>query len=277
MWNYSERVVDHFLHPRNVGEVENPDGVGEVGSLACGDVLRITFKLDDKGRIADIRFKTFGCASAIASASALTEMAKGKTLAEAEEITNRDIAEYLGGLPDQKMHCSVLGREALGAAIYNCRTGKHDRRRLEGKVVCKCFGVTEKEIERVVRENRLTSVEEVTHYTKAGGACGQCHGDIAAVIEKVWKDIRAKEAGEETMTLVQKIRLIEKVLDEEVRPALRMDGGDIELVDVRDNQVLVRLRGGCSGCPMAGLTLKRVVEEKLRQAVSRDIVVEDMR
>ena len=274
MWEYSEKVIEHFLHPRNVGEVENPDGVGEVGSLACGDVLRISFKLDDQGRIADIRFKTFGCASAIASASALTELAKGKTLEEAEKITNRDIAEYLGGLPDQKMHCSVLGREALEAAIYNYRTGRQAQRRLEGRVVCKCFGVTEKEIERVVRENRLTSVEEVTHYTKAGGACGQCHGDIAAIIEKVWKDIRAEEGGDRPMTLVQKIRLIEKVLDEEVRPALRMDGGDIELVDVRDNRVQVRLRGGCMGCPMAGITIKRVVEERLRRSVSPDIVVE---
>lgn len=283
MWDYSEKVIDHFLHPRNVGEVENPDGVGEVGSLACGDVLRLTFKLDDQGRIADVKFKTFGCASAIASASALTEMVKGKTLEEAEKITNRDIADYLGSLPEQKMHCSVLGREALEAAIHNYRTGGKETRKLEGRVVCKCFGVTEKEIERVVRENRLTSIEEVTHYTKAGGACGQCHQDIAAIIDRVWEEIKREEAGREAapeggrMTTVQKIKLIEKVLDEQVRPALRMDGGDIELVEVQDNRVQVRLRGGCFGCPMAGLTLRRVVEERLRQAVSPDLVVEEVR
>lgn len=108
MWNYTDKVMDHFLHPRNVGEVENPDGVGEVGNAACGDALKLTFKLDKEGRIADVKFKTFGCASAIASSSALTELVKGKTLEEAEKITNQQIADMLGGLPEAKMHCSVM-------------------------------------------------------------------------------------------------------------------------------------------------------------------------
>ena len=181
MWDYSEKVLDHFHHPRNVGTIENPDGVGQVGALACGDALKLMFKLGPDGRIADVKFQTFGCASAIASSSALTEMIKGMTLEEASKVTNADIAKYLDGLPEQKMHCSVMGMEALEAAIANYRTGDTSVRELkDDPLVCTCFNVHESEIVEAVRINRLTTVEQVTNYTKAGGACGKCKGAIQA-------------------------------------------------------------------------------------------------
>ena len=277
MWEYTEKVKDHFLHPRNVGEVENPDGIGEVGSMACGDALKLTFKLDANKRISEVKFKTFGCASAIASSSALTEIIKGMTLEEAEKVTNQHIANYLGGLPEQKMHCSVMGREAMEVAIANYRTGIASKKILQGKVICTCFGITEEEIERVVRDNSLTTIEQVTNYCKAGGGCGGCHGDIARIIEHVRAELAAKSAAQKPakMTVLHKIKLIEETLDREIRPMLQRDGGDIELIDVSGNNVTVSFRGMCAGCQSATITMKDVVEAKLREFVTSDLVVEE--
>ena len=275
MWEYSEKVKDHFINPRNVGVIENADGVGEVGSLACGDALTLYLKLDDEGRIGDAKFLTFGCASAIASSSALTEMIIGKTLEEAERITNDDIAAYLGELPKEKMHCSVMGKEALDKAIAHYRG--EALKEVEGRIVCECFGITEREIEKTVREHRLTSIEDVTGYLKAGGGCGKCHDDIQQIIDGVFgQPIRIQPGPKKELTNIQKIRLIEETLEREIKPALRQDGGDIELVDVDGVRVMVRLRGTCAGCKASQVTLKNVVEAKLRELVTRDLVVEEV-
>ncbi len=280
MWEYTDKLKDHFFNPRNAGEIQDPDGIGEVGSLACGDALKLTFKLDENGRIRDAKFKTFGCASAIATSSVLTEMIKGKTLDEAAKVTNRDIANHLGGLPDQKMHCSVMGREALEAAIENYRGGGKKKHELQGRVVCNCFGVTENEIERVVRENNLATVEDVTNYCKAGGGCGGCRGEIEKIIEKIQGDkikqiltATPRRAGK--LTNIRKIHLIQQTINEQIRPALRAHGGNIELIDVEADKVIVAFRGMCAQCMLAEYTMKDVVEAKLREFVSDELFVEE--
>jgi len=280
MWDYTEKLKDHFFNPRNVGEIEDADGIGEVGSLACGDALKLTFKLDKKGRIAHAKFKTFGCASAIATSSVLTEMIKGMSLDEAARVTNKDIADYLGGLPEQKMHCSVMGREALEAAIENYKGGGKKKHELEGNIICTCFGVTDKEIERVIVENNLTTVEQVTNYCKAGGGCGGCQGEIEKLIEKIQVDkikqpiVTVPRRGEK-LTNIQKIQLIQQTINEQIRPALRAHGGNIELIDVEGNKVIVAFRGMCAQCRLTEFTMKDVVEAKLREFVSKDLFVEE--
>ncbi|MBW2265228.1 MAG: Fe-S cluster assembly protein NifU [Deltaproteobacteria bacterium] len=274
MWDYTDEVKEHFLNPRNVGEVDDPDGVGEVGSLACGDALKLTFKVDEQKRIKDVKFQTFGCASAIASSSALTEMVKGMTLEDAEKITNQDIADYLGGLPKEKMHCSVMGRDALEKAIahYHGRPEK----KIEGNVVCECFGITDVEIERVVREDNLMTVEDVTDYTKAGGGCESCHERIQEIIDQVHGKSHVVQHKPTGLTNIQKIKLIEETLEREIKPSLKKDGGDIDLVDVDGNTVFVRLHGTCATCTASEVTLKHYVESKLRDLVTPELVVEEI-
>ena len=274
MWEYTDKVREHFLNPRNVGVIDDADAVGEVGSIACGDALKLMIKLDDDERIVDAKFQTFGCASAIASSSALTEMIIGKTLEEAEQITNDHIAEYLGGLPKEKMHCSVMGRDALERAIA-CFRGEPEKE-VEGEVICECFGVTDLQIERAVRESNLTSIEDVTDFVKAGGGCENCHDNIQDIIDQVLGQGPRLKKKLAVLTNIQKIKLIEDALSREVRPELKKDGGDIELVDVDGNRVMVALRGRCATCTASEVTLKHYVESKLRELVMPELVVEEV-
>ena len=282
MWFYSGKVKELFRNPKNVGEIKNPDAVGEVGNIICGDALRLTLKIDKKtDKILDAKFQTFGCASAIASSSAMTLMIKGMTVEEASKVTNKDIAEYLGGLPNEKMHCSVMGMEALEAAIANYR-GAPVKKKIVGeeKIVCKCFSVTDKKIIRAIKENNLRTVEEVTNFTKAGGGCGKCKPEIEKLLEEYWgkeatKGIYPEDKVKKKLTNLQKISLIQGTIEREIRPSLKADGGDIELVDVDRNKVYVKFLGTCLGCPSTGVTLKALVESKLKELVDKDIVVEE--
>ena len=283
MWDYTDKVKDHYMNPRNVGEINDADAVGEVGNIVCGDALKLSLKIDKKDeRIMDAKFQTFGCGSAIASSSALTEMIRGKTLSEAEQITNQDIADYLGGLPQEKMHCSVMGREALEAAIARYRGKEVVREEEEGKLVCQCFGVTDKKIEKVIRENNLTTVEQVTNYTKAGGGCGAC----IPKIEDILKEVRGQKEGEPAekkaaprkgLTNIQKMQLIQETIEKAIRPQLQRDGGDIELIDIDGPRVLIALRGMCANCVAAEATIKGQIEARLREFVDENIIVEEVK
>ena len=277
MWNYTEAVHDHFLRPHNVGPLEGANAVGEVGSLACGDALKLYLKISEQGIIEDATFETFGCASAIASSSVLTDMIKGMSVEDALKISNKDIANALGGLPKQKMHCSVMGQEALEAAIRQWKgeppvPHAHE----EGKLVCKCFGVTDAQIIRAIRDNGLKTVEEVTNYTKAGGACGECLDEIGEILavelkQKPLVELKPKPR----MTNVQRMQLVLKTIEEEIKPLLAADGGDIELVDVDGLRVVVSLRGRCAQCRSSDVTIRDLVQRLLREHVEPDLVVEE--
>lgn len=294
MWDYSEKVLELFYHPKNQGAMDPSSEpgvrvvVGEVGSITCGDALRLYLKVDEASeRILAASFQTFGCTSAIASSSALTELITGLTLDEALRIDNRQIADYLGGLPPAKMHCSVMGQEALEAAIYSYRgLPLPDHTDDDSALVCSCFGVSEQKIRRLIRENRLTSVEEVTAYSKAGGGCGSCLAQIEDLIAAVLAETDAtpsedsrnskgnsqnqtepSPAAPSPLTTLQKIARIQAVLDEEVRPLLLADGGDVELYDLEGDQVWVRLKGSCAACPSQQNTLRLLIETRLQEQV----------
>ena len=318
MWDYSEKLKDHFFKPRNVGVLEDANGVGEVGSIACGDALKLMFKVNtDTHVIEDARFQTFGCGSAIAASSALTELIIGKTVDEARKLTNRDIADFLDGLPPEKMHCSVMGAEALAAAVASYRgEAVDDDDHEDGALVCKCFGVDEGMLGRAIRTNKLTTLEQVTFYTKAGGSCATCHEAVEEVLAATNADMVA--AGEllpgeaftaraatapapapaarmasapitiappkpkasatpaqpgaaAGLTPAQEILAIGRVIDE-MRGTFKADGGDVALVDVSGDLILVHLTGTCAGCQLAGTTLGGV-QARITSTLGRPVRV----
>jgi NifU-like protein len=285
MWDYSDKVKDHFFNPKNAGAVANANAVGEVGSISCGDALRLTLRVNETTEIIeDAGFQTFGCGSAIASSSVLTEIIKGMTLDQALKVTNQDIANELDGLPPEKMHCSVMGREALQAAVANYRGEEWRDDHEEGALICKCFAIDAVMIEEMVWANKLRTVEDVTNYTKAGGGCAACHEDIEAILEKVLKergetfDPNAAPIEKPVVTAVkapltnlQRIKKIEEVLTS-LRPQLMADGGDVELVEVIDNTAYVNMTGACNGCQMAAMTIAGI-QQRLMEVLGEFIRV----
>jgi NifU-like protein len=305
MWDYSDKVKEYFFNPKNSGPLEAANGIGDVGAISCGDALRLMIKVEPATDvISDARFQTFGCGSAIASSSALTELIIGKTIEDALKLTNQDIADYLGGLPPEKMHCSVMGYEALRAAVANYKGEAWVDDHEEGALLCKCFGIDEGMVERAVRMNTLTTLEQITHFTKAGGGCGTCAEQIEAALFRVNAamvaegGLSAEEAFDPNraanvkkpkrkvsplapkkpaavagakLTTVQRIRLIEQSL-EELRPVFRQDGGDCELVDVEEDRVFVKFSGACRGCQLESVTLQGV-QERLMERLGQPLRV----
>lgn len=195
-WVYTDTVKDHFMNPRNIWKKEEnwePQGVGEVGSLACGDQMRVGIQVKD-GRISDIRWLTYGCASAIASTSMMSELVKGMTLEEAYKITPSMITDALGGLPEHKFHCSVLGDKALRAAIddYLEKNGMDNPyRKNVAKIICECKGVTDQMIEELVKTDQAKTLEDLQRLTGYGTDCGKCKNKVALQFEE-YKHIYGK-------------------------------------------------------------------------------------
>ncbi len=269
MWDYSEKVIDHYKNPRNVGSIDNADAVGEAGSISCGDMLKLYLKIDKNGIITDAKFQTFGCGSAVASSSILTEMVIGKHIDEARKITNKDIVDALGGLPPEKMHCSVMGHEALEAAIADYYdeeiTIKDDE-----DIVCNCFHISKTFLENEIKNNGLKTVEDVINYTKAGGACGRCQGKIKEILNSVNNN---QVNIEKKLTKTQLIIKINNIIEKYISPELRKDGGDIELIDVEDNKIKVKLSGKCQMCNRSQITLTHFVEATLKEHIDNNIEI----
>lgn len=277
MWDYSDKVLELFHHPLNQGSIKasiDPEialAIGEVGSIACGDALRLYLQIDRKADyIIDARFQTFGCTSAIASSSALTELVKGLMLDEALLITNAEIADFLGGLPEAKIHCSVMGQEALEAAIYSYRGIKREEHHDDdGVLICQCFGISDARIRRVIAENGLRSTDQVTQYIKAGGGCGSCLHRLEAIIG----ESNPTADSPRQATLVVRLQQIDAVIEQDIRPYLMSDGGDIQVCGLVGDELYVQLRGNCSTCSSSDDTLRYAVEARLRERLESKLRV----
>ena len=266
MWEYSDTVKEHYKNPKNVGSIENADAIGEAGALTCGDALKLYLKIE-KDIVIDAKFQTFGCGSAVASSSMLTEMIIGKPLKEVEKITNKDIIDKLGGLPPEKTHCSVMGKEALEDALknyYGYEVGKKSAK----KIICNCFSVTEEAIKEAI-EHGAKTVKEVTEATYAGGACGRCKENIQHIID----EIIGKKEEQKKLTPVQFAIKVNSILENTIAPELAKDGGGIELIDINGKDIYVKLKGACSKCLSATVTLKNFVEKRLKELIDQEITL----
>lgn len=290
---YTAQEKEHFLNPRNLGELENPTVIGEAGSMAGGEALKLFLNLDENEVIREARFQVFGSPTAIASCSVLTGLLDGRHIDEAAAISVEDIAGGLGGLPEERMHAPMLALQALESAYARHRGIDLDEAGGDETHICRCFAVTEAQIERAVRRHDITSLAGITHFTRAGGGCQSCHPDLAAILNRVRGAIASEAAAEAAkvalpkpqvvageksgaLTNLQRMTLVQEVLDRDIRPGLAMDGGDIELVDIQGPKVFIQLQGHCVSCSSSTATMRYFVEDRLRELVDPAIEVVDV-
>jgi len=310
---YSQKVQELMNNPKNQGELTEEDAkrlggeliVADFGAESCGDAVRLYWIVDPKtDKIIDAKFKSFGCGTAIASSDTMVELCKGKTVDEAVKITNIDVERAMRDTPDtpavppQKMHCSVMAYDVIkkAASLYK---GVDMESFEEEIIVCECARVSLQTIKEVIKLNDLKTVEEITDYTKAGAFCKSCikpggHEereyylvDILADVRKEMEEEKLKEAAEKQasgeeipfndMTLVQKIKAIDSVIDESVRQFLIMDGGNMEVLDVKQNgqytDVYIRYLGACSGCASSTTGTLYAIESTLKEKLDPNIRV----
>jgi len=307
LWeSYSQKVNDRMLNPRHLGEITEADAtamgaklvVADWGAEVCGDAIRAFWAVEPKtNRIRDAKFRTFGCGTAIASSDMMCEMIIGKTVDEAMTITNIDVERSLrddeatAAIPPQKMHCSVMAYDVIRKAASEYKGVDMDSLEAE-EIVCQCARVSLRTIKDVIRINDLHTVEDITRYTKAGAFCKSCirpggHESRKHYLVDILREVRVemervKSRMEQPVTfaalgLIQKHRSIEKVLDEKVRPNLLKDGGNLEVVDMKQadgvTEVYINYLGACKGCPSAAVGTLSFIEDFLKSELDQNIRV----
>jgi len=310
IWDeYSKKVTDLMNNPRNMGEITEEQAkemgaklvVADFGAESCGDAVRLYWAVDPKTDvILDSKFKSFGCGTAIASSDTMAELCKGKTVDEAVKITNIDVEKAMRDTPDvpavppQKMHCSVMAYDVIkkAASIYK---GVDMESFEDDIIVCECARVSLSTLREVIRLNDLTTVEQITDYTKAGAFCKSCirpggheEKDIYLVdlLEEYEKEKMSKTADTlatggpvefAQMTVVQKLKAVNRVIDENIRQMLIMDGGDMEILDIKENgshiDIYIRYLGACSGCASSATGTLFAIENILKEKLDSNIRV----
>ncbi len=310
IWDeYSQKVQDRMNNPLFMGELTEEDAkeknaklvVADFGAESCGDAVRLYWLVDEKtDKIIDARFKSFGCGTAIASSDVMAELTVGKTVKEAVKITNLDVEFAMRdnpetpAVPPQKMHCSVMAYDVIKKAASQYLGVEFDS--LEDEIiVCECARVSLGTIKEVIKINDLKSVEEITDYTKAGAFCKSCikpggHEDREYYLVDILKEVREEMAKESVqtsvdnddlpfpqMTLVQKLKKVEEVLDENIRQMLVMDGGNLEVLDIKENEgnidIYIRYLGACSGCASSSTGTLYAIEATLKDKLDENIRV----